>query len=104
MTHTPGPWVFGHVLKRPDLITAISEATEAEGKEWTIMRPLAAIHLRPGEKLSDPEIQANARLIAAAPELLEVCKAVIYTYENQDAASDTLDKAYAAVAKAEGRS
>jgi hypothetical protein len=47
--------------------------------------------------------EANARLIAAAPDLYEVVKAIIHTYENADAASDTLDKAYAAIEKAEGR-
>lgn len=45
--------------------------------------------------------EADAKRFAATPELLSACKTIIYAYENADAAPDALDKAYAAVAKAE---
>lgn len=47
-----------------------------------------------------------ANIYAAAPALLKVCKDIINVYENADgsSASETLDAAYAAVARAEGKS
>jgi hypothetical protein len=52
-----------------------------------------------------PEHDANARLIAAAPDLLAACRALVSTL-NADLTSeqcDAWDAAVAAMAKAEGR-
>jgi len=46
------------------------------------------------------ELRANARLIAAAPELLEALKGVVRV---ADRATDEFDAARAAISKAEGR-
>lgn len=68
MTHTPGPWhvagfgVFGPQAKLKDAI-AITSVRESDPKN------IAGL-----SKFDQPEREANVRLIAAAPELLEVAK------------------------------
>ena len=70
--HTPGPWVIHkHGLGSPYLGNVV--------REWqqdgiTYMRTIT-IQL----KYDTPEVnEANAQLIAAAPELLEACKYLIH--------------------------
>lgn len=59
--HTPGPWVFYADLPsaEPDwhIVTTANK-----------MRVLANVHIEPGNEMDE----ANARLIAAAPDLLSV--------------------------------
>jgi hypothetical protein len=93
MTHTPGPWrsgdryntVFGPPNGQPSPQTI---ATIQRGNE------------------------ANARLIAAAPELLEVAKKMVADHDELsptligmplNVANSTIDAARAAIAKAEGK-
>src|SRR4051812_37585185 len=78
--HTPGPWL----AEADD-----SSVFDSEGREVAdcLTFPFA------GE-----EAEANARLIAAAPELYEALKALIVLSD-----SAAWDKAFAALAKAEGR-
>jgi hypothetical protein len=92
--HTPGPWrheqgAFGlyiSALWQDDVRKRIRVAD------------------MPAEEM-DPETEANARLIAAAPELLEALRRFANAMEQrsypelQGVASD----AFAAIAKAEGR-
>lgn len=93
--HTPGPWGVG-----------------AEGAGYPVNAAQPKWHgggkaicaCRPANRTSEAyaEARANARLIAAAPDLLAVAQMVL------DTASDTtppelLAAATAAVAKAEGR-
>jgi hypothetical protein len=89
--HTPGPWqVHGS-----HIYTADPE------------RALLAQVFNSGSKASDYPLQANARLIAAAPELLEALKDALFHVANQgDIGVDQWlaceRKARAAIAKAEG--
>lgn len=92
--HTAGPWVF----------YADTPGTEPN---WHIvtnasrMRVVANVHIEPGNQVDI----ANARLIAAAPDLLASLKALLNGDPNDD--RETLDRAInaaqAAIAKAEGR-
>ena len=60
MNHTPGPWIF-------------DEATGDVGTEDGVL-----IHGNPPDDDDrDEELAANAHLIAAAPELLAACEAVL---------------------------
>ncbi len=59
MTHTPEPWTVGITFDRG----------------WPTYRLRDMVHKAETEGFS-AEMQANARLIAAAPKLLEACKAV----------------------------
>lgn len=88
--HTPGPW----------------KAITDNGKLWWIRTEdnLSSIASLIGQK----EIVQNARLIAAAPELLETLKdclddeRIANGYDSGSLAPETIVKAKAAIAKAEG--
>lgn len=70
--HTPGRW---HVTQRPDLgqILICCDGSERMSMEMggTTVAPISVIY---GETA---ENEANARLIAAAPELLRACQLAI---------------------------
>lgn len=100
MTYTPGPWhfVYGAVYTTPD------------GREDGGARIALADREEP--RTSPAERDANARLTAAAPELLEALRDVLGWYETQAVAyalaaegamssyHKTLRHAHAAIAKA----
>lgn len=95
--HTPGPWathgsgncpcgmVFG-----PDGNVLVHHAVT---HEWADFIPVEAQQI------------ANARLIAAAPELLEACKALLALYQanGMPNSGGSYEMAKAAIAKAEGK-
>lgn len=95
MKHTPGPWTVGAHQK------IISRG-------WSIRIPEdgSAIAYVLGEK--NPELHANARLIAAAPELLEACKYVVQYHRDHDSGEgelyglDFVTTCINAIRKAEG--
>ena len=75
MTHTPGPWI---IHPDGDLVTAkFDPQYGSDGVAWVIKRP---------------EYKANARLIAAAPQLLEACKGLI-AYRDHNVLNFQLEKA-----------
>lgn len=95
--HTPGPWI-SHGSPRIGTESHMGYCIQA-GK----MRGILIADLNPGtssDRISEV-CEANARLIASAPELLEVCKAML------NSVGADLDTAYesarAAIQKAEGR-
>lgn len=95
--HTPGPWfaVGGWVeVERDDIADICSCCPEDFGQE----------HIGRNYK----EVMANARLIAAAPELLSALKEIVQSLADQDdegMIEHTLQmsNARAAIAKAEGK-
>jgi hypothetical protein len=93
-THTQGPWVNFNGQIRP-----------ANGKGRTAgYAPLVKIH---GDKrTTNDEINAaNARLIAAAPELLEALQTIVKQFTKIPSSlkdSHARMKAHAAIAKATG--
>ncbi len=100
-THTPGPWVI-HDEKMLDGRLVVS--TEAVNDIITIIGDIY-----------NPDAEANARLIAAAPELLEAVRIILESPELKncpDGRWSTADsenywrraKLEAAIAKAEGKS
>jgi len=100
-SHTPGPWkVAGRYGKYSD------EITDANGQAiaWVFTRK-ADPQIVTGV-LDSPEGQANASLIAAAPELLEALEqAADYLAEFFEEGREhrVIKLADAAIAKAEGR-
>lgn len=64
MNHTPGPWRLGEY---------VSWQVWTADRELCVATCMAGLGNSPGPLA----IQANARLIAAAPELLEVCIALL---------------------------
>lgn len=88
--HTPGPWRFNNAL----------------GETWTICDSF-------GESLMGaetyypwvPDAEADWRLIAAAPDLLEALQALIdmdVAYKRGNRVEDAVEKARAAILKATG--
>lgn len=94
--HTPGPWEYwpagnyhGFAIAPKGTLPTLA-SVERCGLNLNVQA-----HNFPGST------EANARLIAAAPELLEALKGVVRV---ADRATDEFDAARAAIAKAEGRS
>lgn len=94
--HTPGPWF---VVSRDD----------GAGHDYHIGSPMARIASIAERQFGEPPYlanyrQANARLIAAAPELLGALKAMVNGQnENGIIPAEFYFKANKAIAKAEGR-
>ncbi len=96
--HTPGPWWFCEE----------SDGTFMVGQGDVGIASVHPPKLRQGEKMGlfDPgDPRANARLIAAAPELLKAAQAMLdvcYDLERNDDTLAAVKKAMLAVAKATG--
>jgi hypothetical protein len=94
--HTEGPWS----------ITGVSE-NDYEYAEIGTENQTIAVTLSPNNDMKDPELAANALLIAAAPELLEALKDVeLHWQEVQEACGEDCEvrqQVRAAIAKAEGK-
>lgn len=69
--HTPGPWVRGQGRNAPQII---------EGDGRVAPKIIAEIYYY---RMTNTERDANARLVAAAPDLLAACEAVLA--DNTDA-------------------
>lgn len=82
--HTPGPW-----------------KQEYEGGSISQSSNIHKIIVYDEGKFDNEEGQANARLIAAAPELLEACKTVLKGTEYMT--QDDFNLIKSAIARAEGR-
>jgi hypothetical protein len=102
--HTPGPWIgagpsFGDPL--PRYTTEIVTEWEEEDGESLSICTLPFHH-------HDDENEANALLIAAAPDLLEALRKVVALWDHHASAhgdgiiSPLHEAARAAIAKAEG--
>ena len=119
MKHTPGPWRLSDWFEAHDGVSRV--CCDVVATPDTTRRDIAIArvsylptnvypvdrHDVPGNRADTAD--ANARLIAAAPELLEACYDTLtrLEYWSADPASRTLDAAFAvlraAIAKAEGR-
>ncbi|MCY1178622.1 hypothetical protein D9M68_982250 [compost metagenome] len=87
--HTPGPWI----------------ARKVNGSGWPEQRGYAIDFNEDQEQVVDFVYEeADAWLIAAAPELLEACLLLVADYEDENSAigDDWYRKAKAAIAKARG--
>jgi len=108
MNHTPGPWKHNAIPSRQGDPLKFSLACAV----WANDVPVCTTRFGVGKWLeTDAQTQdANARLIAAAPDLLEACKRLLAgeaTLTGESAGDVENWNAYrqieAAVAKAEGR-
>lgn len=75
--HTPGPWRIN------------PGAGEVRGADWNVI-------------VADVGSDADARLIAAAPDLLDACVRLLDAVARGDHKAKAIDAARAAVAKATG--
>jgi hypothetical protein len=78
--HTPGPWsVHGTravVVPTLHLRRPLGGHEDARIDRETYAQEICALHW-PDRNRSEDEVQANAHLIAAAPELLEIAEMVL---------------------------
>jgi hypothetical protein len=91
--HTQGPWEVTSA-NRPFEYLEVMGSQDGRivcGMEWTDNASTQARH------------EANARLIAAAPELLEALKEIVDSLKDTPVYSHSLAVALATIAKAEGR-
>jgi hypothetical protein len=124
MTHTPGPWTFRpfmggdeHIAQLASVDLKPTKALTNEGQRYVMAAEsrVALVDMQAEVKKTerwhadDAERDANARLIAAAPDLLEAANmaegAVAQLCEGQDPANEcwnVLSTIRAAIAKAEG--
>jgi len=95
--HTPGPWqVTDEDVRGNDIYYRI----EAEG--------FGMVALVDATPVDDDSLRANARLIAAAPDLLDACKIALQAINECDmevglfnvTEQEITDKLYAAIAQA----
>lgn len=90
--HTPGPW----------LVANTHDAYAVRGDDG--MRPIAYIEPSEitfaGKEVTTPEDKANARLIAAAPELLAALEDLLAPYNMAEEYQAKIAHARAAIAKA----
>lgn len=101
MSHTPGPWKASGTKA-----LGYSEVV-APGSDFHQGHLVAIINTRYGvrygvtERMPREQTDANARLIAAAPDLLEACRMVVDRWEEGDLA-EAVRACDAAIAKATG--
>jgi hypothetical protein len=99
MSHTPGPWTIGGESGNE------GEAEVIVGNKRTICWTADTWSDAEGEASITEEDRANGRLIAAAPELLDVLRDIDYCWDKYDEDDDPdLGKRIRDVlSKAEGR-
>jgi hypothetical protein len=93
-THTPGTWritLHGNGLVDGDYRYQVGTSQQTVAYVWM------------GRENNDPELQANARLIAAAPELLEALE-MVSNFNWRNNRTHLLEIVDAAIAKARGQS
>jgi len=97
--HTPGPWILSEYEIRRPITNELRKGCEIFCKDNNlVVCEIPDYHFH----AEDVEHQnADARLIAAAPELLEALVAVLSV---ADRATSEFDIARAAIAKAQGES
>ena len=101
--HTPGPWRLEADPAHFDSLTTVTggQRMNAKPHAW----PAYPLTVQVGGTATLHEMQANARLIAAAPELLAALIAITTTRcDGMDITpiNDAWDMAAAAIAKVEG--
>jgi len=92
--HTPGPWRIGGLNRQ------IMEDRKGRGQLLGFDCVLAT--MPPWDRDDDAELEANARLIASAPELLQTLKLVSEHLQNNQQGHVLRDEIEKLIAKAEG--
>ena len=99
MSHTPGPWVVWGSSSNDGEAEVVSKKDGSKTICWTA----DTYNEVDGEGEVTSEDLSNARLIAAAPELLSALRYMVENAESEGWSGLMLSDAVAAIAKAEGR-
>jgi hypothetical protein len=101
--HTPGPWVLNTEWLGDDLPNHIPVSSK-KGQHLALAQVVWSMEDDTNSGVNSPTCEANARLIAAAPELLEALKTLLEREWQDDDGDESLTKArqqaQAAIAKA----
>jgi hypothetical protein len=81
-THTPGPWMLGE-----NTPSELDQPIYANGTEGCV--GICVVDLDEAD-----EADANARLIAAAPDLLAACKKIVATHDIRDEHANEYEAGY----------
>lgn len=102
--HTPGPWTVGKRCGQEVDINAPDGDPQLGYSSWSRMAVVYGCDGQP--ETGSRVVEANARLIAAAPDLLVALRELLEEGRGSTypASECLLDAAEAAIAKAEGRS
>lgn len=107
--HTPAPWLASNETTPEDVLDILSEDWEWGSYSSTYVykdgdnMPIAVVHQKGLSSATDEILEANARLIAAAPELLEALEwCVNYLEHERGEDGNPIEKAEQAIAKARG--
>lgn len=73
--HTPGPWVLDTIPTSVGICHRIGPFPPRRPDDVTVRHACLYADYPSTSNPADEELEANARLIAAAPELLEACQA-----------------------------
>lgn len=92
--HTPGPW---------EAEAANPSSILPDEGRWDVVSESAGSGFRSVAMLTGPRAGLDARLMAAAPELLSACRAALDWFESVGADGAPLPTVRAAIAKAEAR-
>lgn len=94
--HTPGPWSVGNSRKQPvdSKMGAMWEAAVHVGSEANRGNSLASVHMGGlGALYSTKEaVEANARLIAAAPDLVVALQTAALCLDDMEAANAMMNR------------
>ena len=101
MKYTPGPWEFDPTCFESTIAVTPPESRLVIAEVWPMQSDESSEDETYDIK-TDPISIANARLIAAAPELLELCRDLIATHGACFLGKDILKKMKEVVAKATG--
>lgn len=116
--HTPGPWVTGNDFENSGggFNVGAGHNVRSASTPRVCVAHTARVFFGGEEYVSEDQAQANARLIAAAPDLLEAARGVQTLYAELNAAMPAIintpggeaviaavQRANAAIARAEGR-
>lgn len=93
--HTPGPWVFGKTTRQDQRLIL-----GGPGRKYVASVTVQQIP-RPMGIADESEREANARLITAAPEMLEALEELL-SLPNKQRPQQVWEEARVAVAKARG--
>jgi hypothetical protein len=100
--HTPGPWTAVECDEGSQYPAGVAVAVHKQSEPWKATGAICHMVGQGDGEYSSDVTNANARLIAAAPALLEAAKAALQAIEAEDYFLECAKLLRAAIKQAEG--